>query len=86
MAARRPRERRRRGGLFELVTLPEDVDEHALLTAAAARGVGIEGLALHRFYPGRRCRVCCSATAICPSRRSSRACGCSREALAEVGV
>jgi GntR family transcriptional regulator/MocR family aminotransferase len=39
-------------GLFELVTLPNEVDEHALLTAAAARGVGIEGLALHRFLPG----------------------------------
>jgi GntR family transcriptional regulator / MocR family aminotransferase len=39
-------------GLFELVTLPETVDEHALVRAAAARGVGVEGLALHRFRPG----------------------------------
>ncbi|HYM54467.1 MAG TPA: PLP-dependent aminotransferase family protein [Solirubrobacteraceae bacterium] len=39
-------------GLFELVTLPEEVEEHTLLTAAAARGVGVEGLALHRFVPG----------------------------------
>ena len=39
-------------GLFELVMLPEEVNEHALLTAAAARGVGVEGLALHSFIPG----------------------------------
>jgi GntR family transcriptional regulator / MocR family aminotransferase len=39
-------------GLFELVTLPGETDEHALVTAAAARGVGVEGLALHRFRPG----------------------------------
>jgi len=39
-------------GLFELVMLPEGVAEHALLAAAAARGVGVEGLALHRFRPG----------------------------------
>jgi GntR family transcriptional regulator / MocR family aminotransferase len=36
-------------GLFELVALPGDVQEHALVTAAAARGVGVEALALHRF-------------------------------------
>lgn len=39
-------------GLFELIELPEDVDEAALLAAAAERGVGVEGLALHRFTPG----------------------------------
>jgi len=39
-------------GLFELVTLPNEIDEHALLMAAAARGVGIEGIALHSFIPG----------------------------------
>jgi len=38
-------------GLYELVELPEGSDEAALVTAAAARGVGIEGLALHRFNP-----------------------------------
>jgi GntR family transcriptional regulator/MocR family aminotransferase len=38
-------------GLFELVTLPGDVEEHALVMAAAARGVGVEGVALHRFRP-----------------------------------
>jgi GntR family transcriptional regulator / MocR family aminotransferase len=37
------------GGLFELVRLPEDVDEPALLKHAAVRGVGIEGLAAYRF-------------------------------------
>jgi GntR family transcriptional regulator / MocR family aminotransferase len=36
-------------GLFELVRIPEDVDESRLLRAAAERGVGAEGLALHRF-------------------------------------
>jgi GntR family transcriptional regulator/MocR family aminotransferase len=36
-------------GLFELVLLPEDVEEPQLLRAAGERGVGAEGLALHRF-------------------------------------
>jgi len=39
-------------GLFELAILPEEVDESALVSAAASRGVGVEGLALHRFKPG----------------------------------
>jgi GntR family transcriptional regulator / MocR family aminotransferase len=39
-------------GLYELALLPGDVDEPALVAAAAARGVGVEGLALHRFRPG----------------------------------
>jgi GntR family transcriptional regulator/MocR family aminotransferase len=39
-------------GLYELATLPEGVDEAALVSAAASRGVGLEGLALHRFRPG----------------------------------
>jgi GntR family transcriptional regulator/MocR family aminotransferase len=39
-------------GLFELVELPEGTDEPALVAAAAERGVGVEGLALHRFNPG----------------------------------
>jgi GntR family transcriptional regulator / MocR family aminotransferase len=39
-------------GLFELVMLPEGIDEHALVAAAAERGVGVEGLELHRFLPG----------------------------------
>jgi GntR family transcriptional regulator/MocR family aminotransferase len=38
-------------GLFELVELPASVDEARLLGAAAERGVGLEGLALHRFRP-----------------------------------
>jgi GntR family transcriptional regulator/MocR family aminotransferase len=38
-------------GLYELVELPEDVDEAALVAGAAERGVGLEGLALHRFNP-----------------------------------
>jgi GntR family transcriptional regulator/MocR family aminotransferase len=36
-------------GLYELALLPDEIDESALLAAAAARGVGIEGLAWHRF-------------------------------------
>jgi GntR family transcriptional regulator/MocR family aminotransferase len=36
-------------GLFELVELPRGVDEPALVRAAAARGVGVEGLGLHRY-------------------------------------
>jgi GntR family transcriptional regulator/MocR family aminotransferase len=39
-------------GLYELAELPEGVEEPALISAAAARGVGLEGLALHRFKPG----------------------------------
>jgi GntR family transcriptional regulator / MocR family aminotransferase len=37
-------------GLYELVELP-GIDEAALVAAAAERGVGLEGLALHRFNP-----------------------------------
>lgn len=36
-------------GLYELVELPPGVDEAALIVAAAERGVGLEGLSLHRF-------------------------------------
>jgi GntR family transcriptional regulator/MocR family aminotransferase len=39
-------------GLYELVELPEDVSESELLSCSAARGVGMEGLAWHRFSPG----------------------------------
>jgi GntR family transcriptional regulator/MocR family aminotransferase len=39
-------------GLYELAMLPVEVDEAALISAAAGRGVGVEGLALHRFRPG----------------------------------
>jgi len=39
-------------GLYELVELPKGVDEAALVAAAADRGVGLDGLALHRFSPG----------------------------------
>ncbi|MGA9876478.1 MAG: PLP-dependent aminotransferase family protein [Solirubrobacteraceae bacterium] len=38
-------------GLFELVGLPEQTHESLLLRAAGERGVGAEGLALHRFAP-----------------------------------
>lgn len=38
-------------GLFELAMLPVGVDEAGLVAAAASRGVGLEGLALHRFKP-----------------------------------
>jgi GntR family transcriptional regulator / MocR family aminotransferase len=39
-------------GLYELVELPEGVSESALLAAAATRGVGMEGLAWHRYAHG----------------------------------
>lgn len=39
-------------GLYELVRLPDGVDEAALVAAAAERGVGLEGLALHSFAAG----------------------------------
>lgn len=39
----------RPGGIFEPVSLPPGTDESALLAAAAERGVGVEGLSLHRF-------------------------------------
>jgi len=39
-------------GLYELLELPGDVNEAALLAGAAKRGVGAEGLSLHRFTPG----------------------------------
>ncbi|HXS33265.1 MAG TPA: PLP-dependent aminotransferase family protein [Solirubrobacterales bacterium] len=39
-------------GLYELAEFPPEVDEAALIGAAAMRGLGLEGLALHRFRPG----------------------------------
>jgi GntR family transcriptional regulator / MocR family aminotransferase len=39
-------------GLFELVELPAGTNEAALLAAAGARGVGMEGLSWHRFTHG----------------------------------
>ncbi|HSR94791.1 MAG TPA: PLP-dependent aminotransferase family protein [Solirubrobacterales bacterium] len=38
-------------GLYELVELPAEVEEGALVAEAARRGVGLEGLSLHRFDP-----------------------------------
>lgn len=38
-------------GLFELVQLPDDISEPALVRAAAERGVGVEGLSLHCYAP-----------------------------------
>jgi len=38
-------------GLYELVELPAGTDEPALVAAAAERGVGLDGLSLHRFNP-----------------------------------
>ena len=39
-------------GLFEPVRLPDAIDEHALIGAAEQRGLGLEGLSLHRFQGG----------------------------------
>jgi GntR family transcriptional regulator/MocR family aminotransferase len=36
-------------GLFVLAGLPPGTDEAAVVRAAAARGVGVDGLALHRY-------------------------------------
>jgi GntR family transcriptional regulator/MocR family aminotransferase len=41
-------------GLFELVLLPHEINERRFLEAAAARGVGLEGLALHSYTPAGR--------------------------------
>jgi GntR family transcriptional regulator / MocR family aminotransferase len=43
------RPRGRGSGLYVLVELPGEVDEPALLAAAARHGVGIEGLSLHSY-------------------------------------
>lgn len=40
-------------GLHVAVDLPPDTDEHAVVVAAAGRGVRVEGLGPHRFGPGR---------------------------------
>jgi GntR family transcriptional regulator/MocR family aminotransferase len=42
-------ETRGAAGLFALVGLPPGTDEPALVRAAGARGVGVEGLAMHRW-------------------------------------
>jgi GntR family transcriptional regulator / MocR family aminotransferase len=39
-------------GLFVLVMLPNGVEEGAVQNATAARGIGVEGLAMHRQTPG----------------------------------
>ena len=39
-------------GLFVLALLPDAVDEEALVSAAAARGVGVEALSWHRLLTG----------------------------------
>jgi len=54
VARRLPQTRVRDGvaGLYELVELPGGTEEGPLLAAAEARGVGLEGLSLHRFAPG----------------------------------
>lgn len=40
------------GGLFALALLPPGTDEEAVVTAAAARGLSVEGLASHRVGDG----------------------------------
>lgn len=40
-------------GLHLIAHLPDGVDEAAVVQAAAARGVAVNGLAPHRFRPGR---------------------------------
>jgi len=36
-------------GLYETLTLPDGVNESAVIAAAAERGIGVEGLSLHTF-------------------------------------
>ena len=71
-------------GLFETVALPSEVDEAAAIAAAAERGVGVEGLALHRFPPEgpagpARLRL------LCQSPRSSAASACSARQSTQLG-
>ena len=61
-------------GLYELVELPPGVDEAALIAAAAERGVGVEGVSLHRFTAGGP-PASSSASATFRSRRSSTGSG-----------
>jgi GntR family transcriptional regulator/MocR family aminotransferase len=39
-------------GLYEMLELPGDIGEAALITRAEAHGVGLQGLSLHRFSSG----------------------------------
>jgi len=41
-------------GLHDLIHLPSGISERALAEAAASRGVGVEGLSLHRYSPSGR--------------------------------
>ncbi|WP_026909932.1 PLP-dependent aminotransferase family protein [Patulibacter minatonensis] len=72
-------------GLHELLLLPDGTDEPAVLAAAARRGVGLEGLALHR-HDGRAGRpgVLAGYAATTPPA-IDRAIALLAEAVAEVG-
>ena len=67
-------------GLYELVSLPTDVDEPALIAAAAERSVGLEGLALHSFTPSTRPALVMGFASL-PEPAINRGIGLLREAL-----
>jgi GntR family transcriptional regulator / MocR family aminotransferase len=71
-------------GLYELVELPSGVDEPALIAAAGSRGVGLEGLALHRFRPGGPPGLVLGFAAL-PEAAIKKSVGLVAEAVAEVG-
>jgi GntR family transcriptional regulator / MocR family aminotransferase len=70
-------------GLYELAELPPEVDEPALIAAAGSRGVGLEGLALHRFRPGGAPGLVLGFAAL-PEAAIEKSIGLVAEALAEV--
>ena len=67
-------------GLFVLALLPDAVDEEALVSAAAARGVGVEGLSWHRLQ-GEVRRGSCSASRTCRAAAIERGVAELRRAL-----
>jgi GntR family transcriptional regulator/MocR family aminotransferase len=71
-------------GLYELAELPPAVDEPALVAAAASRGVGLEGLALHRFRPGGAPGLVLGFAGL-PEAAIEKSVALVGEALAEVG-
>ncbi|MHB1468229.1 MAG: MocR-like pyridoxine biosynthesis transcription factor PdxR [Solirubrobacteraceae bacterium] len=70
-------------GIFEPVTLPPGIEEHALLAGAAQRGVGVEGLELHSFATPARPGLVLGYGAL-PEPAIDRAVALLAEAVAEL--
>jgi GntR family transcriptional regulator/MocR family aminotransferase len=70
-------------GLYELLELPPGVDEPALIAAGGSRGVGLEGLSLHRFRPGGPPGLVLGFAGL-PEPAIEKSVGLVAEALAEV--